>query len=305
MVIDKLNEIRKLAVISLFYDDDLLSKFVLKGGNALNIIYGLNNRASMDIDVSMEHDFTDQEIEDVRLRLEHSFQEIFKGEKYHVFDLKLFPTPRKVREGLEHFWGGYTLEFKVIEKSKYDNLNGDIDDIRRQSIVVGENQQKTFTIDISKYEYCSPKELVDLDGYSIYVYTPVMVIYEKLRAICQQMDEYKRIVPTNQRPRARDFFDIHSILEGWATPIDLYSPHNIQMLEQIFEVKKVPLSFMGNIINQREFHRDSFNAVRDTVTVERLESFDYYFDYVIGIINPLEYLWKLKEKSEIAATKEE
>jgi hypothetical protein len=52
------------------------------------------------------------------------------------------------------------------------------------------------------------------DGYTVYVYTPLMVIYEKLRALCQQVEYYStHIVSTHRRGRARDFFDIYSILE--------------------------------------------------------------------------------------------
>ena len=53
-----LENIRKIAVISLFSDDYLMDIFALKGGSAINIGYGLHYRESIDIDISMEEDFS-------------------------------------------------------------------------------------------------------------------------------------------------------------------------------------------------------------------------------------------------------
>jgi len=288
----ELDKFRKLTIISLFYDDDLLDTFVLKGGNALNIVYGVNNRASMDIDVSMENDFTKEELNQIEIKLKESFQQVFGEAGYHVFDFELEPHPLRLHPEYKSFWGGYRLEFKIIEEEKYQSLCGDIEKMRRQATVVGPNQKRIIQVDISKYEYTAPKDLQDVDGYSIYVYTPLMVVYEKLRAICQQMDEYRKIVPTNQKQRARDFFDIYSIVNHFGLHDEIYTHENVEILKQIFAVKKVPLELLGKINNYREFHRDGFNAVRDTATNQRLESYDFYFDWVVRLVSPLEYLWK-------------
>lgn len=68
-IADKLKEIRKLVIISLFSDDDLMDIFVLKGGNALDIAHDINSRASVDIDISIESDFSQDELETVRKKL--------------------------------------------------------------------------------------------------------------------------------------------------------------------------------------------------------------------------------------------
>lgn len=285
--------IRKLAIISLFYDDSLIEMFVLKGGNALNVVYGFNNRASTDVDVSMENDFSPDELVEVIEKLQMAFDNVFAQEDLKIFDFDLYPTPKKIHPDYQEFWGGYTLEFKCIQNSKFNPDN--IQKTRLQSIDVGKGNQKKFTIDISKYEYCAPKISADLDGYLIYVYSPVMVIYEKLRAICQQMEEYEKFVKTNRKPRAKDFFDIFSIFENWRTPLDLYSQENVSMLKSIFAIKRVPLSFLGKIEHYREYHRDNFNSVKDTVSGIRVEAYDYYVDYVINLIKPLQYLWENEE----------
>lgn len=294
------DQIRKLAIISLFYDDELLDKFVLKGGNALALVHEVNNRASVDVDVSMEKEFKPDELAEVTVRLRTAFERVFGEEEFSVFDFKLYPTPGKVNPEYASFWGGYTLAFKVIETSRYKMLNEN--QRRQQAAVIGDDQQKTFTVDISKFEYVESKELADLDGYSIYVYTPVMIVYEKLRAICQQMEAYGQIVRTNRRPRAKDFYDIHSLVSRWKTPEALYSPYNLNILQQIFAIKRVPLHFLEQITNERDFHREDFSSVQASLT-QATEAYDYYFDYVLRLLRPFNELW-LESADQSAATSE-
>ncbi|MCU4851563.1 nucleotidyl transferase AbiEii/AbiGii toxin family protein [Bacillus paranthracis] len=274
-------KIKELAIISLFYDDELMNTFVLKGGNALNIAHKINERASVDIDVSMEDDFAEGTLAEIKAKLQHAFEVTFQEEDYHVFDLNLKPSPARMKDEMKKFWGGYTLYFKVIEKEKFEQYQDDLQKLRQNAIVVGSNQEKTFQIDISKYEFCKAKAPFRLHGYVIYAYTPLMVIYEKLRAICQQMENYRDLVLTNRRPRPRDFFDIHSIMTKWPDPIDVTAPDNLQILSEIFTLKKVPLDFLANIQGEREFHRENFQSVLDTVNAETKKgTYDFYFDYV-------------------------
>ena len=62
MDFDKLRFIRKLVLIAIFSDDDLMDTFVVKGGSAIDLIYKLDARASVDIDLSMENDFSEAEL---------------------------------------------------------------------------------------------------------------------------------------------------------------------------------------------------------------------------------------------------
>ena len=57
--------IKKLTIIAMFSDDDLLNRLVLKGGNALDIVYRLNSRSSIDVDFSMEEEFRPDEIDEI------------------------------------------------------------------------------------------------------------------------------------------------------------------------------------------------------------------------------------------------
>jgi len=144
-----------------------------------------------------------------------------------------------------------------------------------------------FSVDISCHEYCRPKKEYDLDGYTIYVYTPEMIVCEKLRAICQQMPEYAKIVTSPSRSaRARDFFDICTLVEHFA--LDLTSGSNQDLLRRMFEAKRVPLDLLHNMSDHREYHRSDFAAVEATVKPGiRLREFDYYFDYVVTLVRAL------------------
>jgi hypothetical protein len=141
---------------------------------------------------------------------------------------------------------------------------------------------KAAGVDLSKYEYIAGREEHELDHYSIYVYTPEMIVIEKLRAICQQMAEYTE--PRLASARARDFFDIHEAISKRA--IDLTTPANLELLRLIFEIKKVPLSLLSLVRNTREFHRPDWYSV----DAGQIKSFDFYFDFVLVQIEGLKTL---------------
>lgn len=56
-----LAEIRKLVIIAMFSDDVLFKRLVLKGGNAISLVYGYGARGSLDVDFSIDGDFDDLE----------------------------------------------------------------------------------------------------------------------------------------------------------------------------------------------------------------------------------------------------
>jgi predicted nucleotidyltransferase component of viral defense system len=193
-------EIRRRTIVALFSDDALFDELVLKGGNAISLIYGFGNRASLDLDFSIENDFKDPE--DTGRRIFTALEKKFGEVGFTVFDKKFGRRPERERSPGTR-WGGYQIEFKLIEKSKEAALGGKLEDIRRNAFVVGPNQMRRFTVDLSKYEYCAGKIEKELDDYTIYVYTPEMIVVEKLRAICQRMPAYQggALRATNAPPR--------------------------------------------------------------------------------------------------------
>jgi hypothetical protein len=277
-------EVRRLTIVALFSDDRLFEQIVLKGGNALNLVYGLSPRTSLDLDFSIEEDFTD--LDDTRGRIFRAVKERFSSAGFVVFDKSFHPKPQVLGPNQEAWWGGYELKFKLIEEAKYNALGGSLEAIRRNALVVGPEQRRKFSVDMSKFEYCEGKVERELDSYTIYVYSPVMIVVEKLRAICQQMPEY---APRSQpSPRARDFYDIWRVMT--ATSLSLTTPEIIELAKHIFAAKKVPFALLAKVSDQREFHRPDWPAVVDAVA-ETLNDFDFYFDFVVEQVSVLKPLW--------------
>jgi predicted nucleotidyltransferase component of viral defense system len=270
-------------------DDDLMELLIFKGGSAIDMIYDVSGRASLDLDFSMEGGLTEEEEKEVGEKIKKSLQETFLENGYIAFDIKFEKRPRNLRDEVKGFWGGYQVLFKAIsteDAAKYDH---DIDVIRRRALNVGAKGGTQFKIDISSYEYCAAKATMELEDYAIHVYSPEMLVFEKLRAICQQIPEYETIIKTNRKPRGRDFYDIHLLMEEFG--IDPGKEGNKDLIKGIFEAKKVPLEWIRKIQDYREYHRENFEAsLRDTVTKEEeLENFDFYFDFVLDSFEKLEF----------------
>ncbi|MGB5872942.1 MAG: nucleotidyl transferase AbiEii/AbiGii toxin family protein [Bacteroidota bacterium] len=286
------DEIKKLALIAMVSDDSLMETLVLKGGNAIQLVLRINSRASKDLDFSIPADFEEPDVERTRARIEELLVTTFQESGYHVFDVEMEERPTTISPEMRDFWGGYRVVFKVISVADLGRLGGDIDSLRRNAVVVGDRNRRKFVIDISKYEFCVGKQAHDVDGYTVYVYTPEMLVFEKLRAICQQMPEYSALVKDRgATARARDFYDVH-VLVGYYR-VDFRSEENRRLLADIFKAKRVPLQLLGKVRDQREFHRPDFQSVQDTVPIgTELESFDVYFDYVLEKIGELQAFWE-------------
>ncbi len=277
--------IRRTTIIALFTDDELASMLALKGGNALSLVHGITSRTSVDLDFSIENDFPD--FSRAKERIFRVLKDRFDSAGYIVFDEKIIPKPRIDGEDTKPRWGGYELNFKIIERDHYENLRRSRPDkLPIEAMVTGPNQKRVFKVDLSKHEYIAGREEHELDHHPIYVYTPEMIVLEKLRAICQQMNEY-----TNQglaAARARDFFDIHETITKRA--IDLTTFDNLELLRRIFTAKNVPLMLLSKIPDTREFHRPDWLNVETSVTGEQIKSFDFYFDFVLVQIERLKPL---------------
>jgi predicted nucleotidyltransferase component of viral defense system len=277
-----LQKIKRHTVTALMTDDILMGILVLKGGNALEIAYDITSRGSIDIDFSMERDFSEDEKRRILNRIEGLLKEEFHRIDLIVFDVKFSDRPQIINDAVKSFWGGYLLEFKVIDKEKYYFFEGNMESIRRNALPLHTDSSTKFTVDISKYEYVAQKRIKDIEGTVVYVYSPEMLALEKLRALCQQVPEYKEIVfSMTPKSRARDFYDIYNLVHNFN--IDFGLEENIELCNNIFDAKKVPVGFIAKIEEQKEFHRNSWDSVIATVNnKELLMGFDFYFDYVIS-----------------------
>lgn len=199
------DRIRIAVITAVFSVDALYDKLALKGGNALRLVYAVQDRTSLDLDFSLEGDFPD--FDETREALFHALRGRLDLAGYRVFDERLFKRP----PNFTGTWGGYQLEFKVIAKREYESLGGDLARMRRSAIILDATQSRTWTVQISRFESCEGKIKREIENFSIYVYTPEMLVIEKLRALCQQMPEYPH--RGHPAPRARDFYDICEVLQ--------------------------------------------------------------------------------------------
>lgn len=225
-------EVKELVIKALFSDDELMEKLVIKGGTAFDTLYKFGtSRASIDVDISIKKDLTEKNKKRILERIADTFLE----QGYKVFDLKLVQKPSKSIDKPK-FWGGYLLEFKLLALSKFKQLKNDHERKQRSAEVVGPNQRKKFKVDFSKYEFCDSKQVFDLDGFSVFVYSTKLLAAEKLRAICQQMAEY----PFGTKgPRARDFFDIHVV--STSEKLDWQDKKFAAVVKKCFKSKQVDL----------------------------------------------------------------
>jgi hypothetical protein len=289
--IEFLNSVKQQVIIAILADDELGDRLVLKGGNLLQFAYELSARASKDIDISVDGDFDD--FDWLQNRVRTGLNRTFGERDLVVFDFEFREVPAQMSEDLKSFWGGYQCRFKLIPKDAYDANIGSPESIRRKAYPLdSQNRSTIFKVDFSRHEFCGDKEEFEISGYRIFGYSPRMFVAEKLRAICQQMPQYGVVIHRTRATasRARDFVDIYVIASHYGIAFDDLGFQ--QTVAKTFEIKKVPLEWIGRIGDFRDHHEPDFASVRDTVQPEfHLQDFDYYFDFVCKKCEALKPLW--------------
>jgi len=289
--IDFITRVKQRVIIAILADDEIGDRMVLKGGNLLQFAYELYARASKDVDISVDGEFED--FEWLKKRVEEALETSFSEMSLVVIDFRFNEVPAEMSDDLKSFWGGYKCEFKLVDQQAYEASKGDIGKLRKLAHHLEQNAGSTvFKVDFSRHEFCEAKDTFEIEGYSIYGYSPKMFVAEKLRAICQQMPEYGPIVRRN-RPaasRSRDFVDIHVICSHYGITFGDTDFHDI--LKKTFAIKKVPLEWVGKIKDSRGQHEPDFTSVRATVSNSYdLQDFDFYFRWVCKQCESLEPIW--------------
>jgi len=286
---EELKEIKKLAVIALCSDDFLMNTLVLKGGSCIELAYRLSARASKDIDYSIDYSFTNKTLKEVLFIIKVCFENTFIPQGYYPFDIDIKDCPSYVEEFNK--MSGYVLTFKLTTKENQEKYIDNIELLRKTALPIGKKSSKAFKIEISKHEFCDLKELKEIDGHTVFVYSPALVIFEKLRALCQAMKEYRILhkIEANDKPRSRDFYDIWLVNENLAH-LDFRDNNNRQILKQVFEAKDVSLDLLDKVRDKFHVHVKDFETVLQTEIFQKgvVQNFTYYFDYVLQIIDELE-----------------
>ena len=142
----------------------------------MELFYGITQRSSIDVNFSLEECFSEDDLKFVPANIENALQKTFNDEGYTVFDYRFEEVPK---ENEAPFWGGYFIEFKLIETSKFLALKNELNKMQVRAKQIGKNKSTKFRVNISKFEFCGKKVRENMDKHIIYLYTAEMIALEK------------------------------------------------------------------------------------------------------------------------------
>jgi predicted nucleotidyltransferase component of viral defense system len=268
--------LRRQFIIALAADDDLYEQLALKGGNAITLLHRIGNRTSLDIDYSLSSEVDPSDLERRAIR---SLEERLREKGYTVFDAKFYERPK---DPSDPRFSGYRLEFKLQATERWKALAGDLGQARRTALtVVPEDAQsgQTFVIEISRMEVVPEFVVLPIDeGFTCRVYTVELIAAEKLRAICQQMPEYRKRGHITRRPR--DFYDLHALITE--ASINIASESFLNLAATVFAAKDVPLELLQRIPAAAVFHGEAWPAVVNMIPAGKPRDFSFYERFVIS-----------------------
>lgn len=276
---------RDLAIKGIFSDDDLFEILTLKGGNAMALL-DITDRASQDLDFSIKQGIRLTQDEDAP-KFKKALERTFEEEGYRIIDFKFDVKPKKTKRELPPFWGGYSINFKVMDEETYEKTY-DVSDQKRSSMALQlEGGKKKIEIDISLEEYTEDRIQMKLDEYQIHIYSPLMIVYEKMRALCQQLPDYE--YASFEKTRARDLYDIYIAIqksESLELREQILSSSNVHILSEMFKAKNVSLELLLKIESYREQLEDDFNQRVTPQIADRknVPDFDFLFEFNIELI---------------------
>jgi len=296
MIGGKFDEVRKIILVGIAYFSDSYpecGELVFKGGSALEMFYN-HPRHSRDMDFSMSNVISENKLEECKRWLEQTLEETFSEQNFKITRFRWDEqTPHKRHEGIP-FFRGHKIKVDVIDIQKYEMLKNKYRN-KTSSFERALNDPNNIIkceIQISEMEYTEPSENRIVDDIVIKVYSPVMIVSEKLRAIFQHTPSYylqilgiPKVKKENLSPRVRDFYDIYKICERYK--IDWKDQINLGILAEIFKVKKVPLDFLKNLdtdeIRKIHANKDEYQKLKDTVKEREIKEFDFYYNYVVKL----------------------
>lgn len=285
---------RLLTVQAIFSNDTLMEALTLKGGNAMQLLE-ITDRASQDLDFSIKQGIKlSEEVEGKMFK--NSLERIFEENNLVVIDYKFTNKPKKSKSLLPPFWGGYAIEFKVVKTEIYNQYKDTPQRLSTMSEAI-DGDKKRIEIDISLEEYTEPRIAMDLNEYTIYLYSPLMIVYEKIRALCQQLPSYP--LASTEKVRARDLYDIYiAIMKSPAQELkdEILNPENIYILEEMFKTKNVDIELLKGI---EGYHDELLQDYNDRVLAQisanaEKPEFEFLFSYNLEIIYKLYQLLNLR-----------
>ncbi|TVQ79065.1 MAG: hypothetical protein EA369_05705 [Bradymonadales bacterium] len=278
--------------LTAIYSKDILSeKLFLKGGQALRLAHNLKSRLSRDVDFS-----TPSKIEEEDLYFTHfeeSLKTEFSANGFHLFDFRYVRRPEKRDGDAPDFWAGWAVDFKLIEKEKADLS---LSQLRREAIIPEESESSGILIDISEYEYCDSVDRITLGSVEIKSYSRVLLVLEKIRAICQQHPDYPH--KRTAKNRARDYYDIERLYQKVLRDANKEQllKEAAKHLEKVFKAKNADLQLLDKIFESSFYslQEKGWEATKGTIS-ERVDNFSYYNETLKGIVEELKQAMRAYE----------
>lgn len=272
-------EVIREIVLALYTSPQISTSLYLKGGTALHLSEKLDSRLSTDIDLS-----TPDSVESEK-ELFREFTEVlsarFAKMGYDVIDAKHGKRPKRNTARTPKGWGGWQYLFKLSD-IRHRRIT---DQQRSKSAFVPEGASSSkIEIQVSENEYCGSVRTIIIAGTRVAVYSGVLLILEKMRAICQQHSSYKYSQGKN---RARDYYDIFNLVQRHRKDSNFLKQLGLH-LNPVFEAKEVSLGLLDSIfqLDFLEKQAAGFPAVQDTVRGQ-LEPFSFYSEHLKFLIQDI------------------
>ncbi|MBA8777357.1 nucleotidyl transferase AbiEii/AbiGii toxin family protein [Staphylococcus schleiferi subsp. coagulans] len=279
--------IKRTTLKAIFLDERLENILTLKGGNALHL-HGLTKRESQDLDFSIRESIRLAE-KNEGVIFENNIKKAFEEKGYHVISYKFQDKPKVRDNKTPPFWGGYMITFSIIKYTELQRLESKgIQNFNAYAESMGDGSKK-IKIDLSFEEYTDPRTTTEIDGVKIYLYSPLMIVYEKIRASCQQLKEYEL---SSDKTRARDLYDIYSILTNISNVElreEVVNPNNFHILRRMFELKEVPIELIPKVkkIKDRLLQDYKQTVLPQIPANAETPDFEYLFMYNIELFDEL------------------
>lgn len=248
---ETVQEIIGIALRALFSIDELAGKIALHGGQAM-IAHGISHRASQDIDLFVEESsFTERQAGLIREAFDEEFRDSgFEVRRFITKDHPVNGTPKVQKEIIA------TIAEKASPNSPLVKFNG----------------HRGLFVQISLNNSMFQVTEINSGNVHIAVATLTRLVYEKTFSLCQNSPGYRKRHPgkgnLDGSPRAKDMFDISSILQAKPGLEDrLTSPENIDQAKTLMKengIEKGDLAVLReDLSTERDLYERDYSHVND------------------------------------------
>ncbi|MCI3149675.1 hypothetical protein C5137_26575 [Bacillus cereus] len=294
-----IQKFQNLSLYAILSSDIFTDKTVLTGGSVLNLVYNVHNRVSVDLDLSLESPILPHEYVRLETELDYNFDKIFSKEKYKILNSRLEIRSLNLHNkfSFENLFNPkeilYKYTFQLMDLHEYQkicNFTGSTKEQRearcKDNIITLPNKKNVFEIDFKWEGPIIEKQEYEINNYTLKAPSPFILLCKKMIGILAHSPHIGDTPEKFKRARAQDFFDIHSLIASKMIHLqDLIQLNNLKLLQAMLTEKKIETSSLKDLKKLREFHQSNFADSVRNMSLIPLKSFEYYFDFIIHIID--------------------